>query len=142
MLIFHCIIAAAHELHCYSENHSLTVARSSGCGSDRWLDSLVAKRHFFEQGGQQRRLAYFNIGANKGFNIAILLQRLSGANFTSMDWANSMHTYFKEKKIPSRHHQRNLCGLCHVCTQQVKQSATDVELELHAFEMTAQNSDW
>ena len=65
--------------------------------------------------------------------------RLADAQFSSKMWEASMHTYFKEKKIASRHHQRNLCGLCHVCTQEVKRVATDasnacseVECKTHA----------
>lgn len=124
---------------CHSDNHSLATARTSGCGSDRWVDALAAQPRFL---GTARRLTYFNIGANKGFNIAILLQRLAGATFSSQQWAGAMTDYFREKHIKRAHHQQNLCGLCHVCTQAVRRSADDVHLDLHAFEMTQQNYEW
>ena len=125
---------------CHSSEHSLVVARGSGCGSDVWIDTLAAKPGFYGQ--PRRQLTYFNVGANKGFNIAILLQRLAGANFTSQQWASAMTPYFREKKITHRHHQQNLCGLCRVCTRAVRRIADDVQLDVHAFEMTQQNSDW
>ena len=53
-----------------------------------------------------------------------------------------MVDYFHEKHIKRAHHQQNLCGLCHVCTQTVRRSAEDAHLELHAFEMTQQNYEW
>ena len=125
---------------CHSSEHSLVVARGSGCSSDVWIDTLAAQPHFYGQ--LRRQLTYFNVGANKGFNIATLFQRLAGANFTSQQWASAMTPYFREKKITHRHHQQNLCGLCRVCMHAVRRIADDVQLDVHAFEMTQQNSDW
>ena len=51
---------------CHSDNHSLAIARSSGCGSDRWVDALAAQPRFL---GASRRLTYFNIGANPGVDM-------------------------------------------------------------------------
>ena len=95
-------------------------------------------------------LVFLNVGANKGFMVASMLQRFTlNAGLTNADWLAEMGTFIvenfgvKPESVPS--FLQDYCGACLACNerpQTVPNLTSSVEMDIHAFELSKINVNW
>ena len=87
---------------------------SEPCAGSQWQTTLAEKlpRSLVEDAGAP--LAYINVGANKGYNIAEFLKTWTARHTSNIAW----HAHIKRfaKEINSRLLKLYNCGVCGVCT--------------------------
>ena len=154
-------VSAVERPRCHHERLALERARSSRCPKPLWLDRVTPWLY------EQPTVVYYNVGANKGFNVASMMQRMGLAAFTTHDWwseiqtfakANSLHTC--RTRTPARpEDERHLnrcvkalsmmCGVCNACKERQlnisvpeQLRSTPRQLQVHAFELLWENVEW
>lgn len=115
--------------------------------SGPWLQRLLP----FFAALTPARVVYVNVGANKGFNVAYLLDLLSTSdramNVTTQAWFGALKRYADAQHIPHAvlggHHG---CGVCDACKSSPTAdggSRLRVEaVDVHAFELLDANARW
>ena len=120
----------------WGELPALVAQKNSECPSSLWLDQLapvLVKHH----GG--RPWTYFNVGANKGIEIAAMMQRFDNRTFTSGHWAQELRAYAKRRHLRV---YRSCGAACNTCLELPRRVLPPVGVRVHAFEMEAVNAAW
>lgn len=153
---------------CHSPHRALAIAYNSSCPDQaHWLERItphwVADLEAHDstsckvvskwvKGGcnTARPLVFLNVGANKGFMIASMLQQFNTqAGFSNVDWHAEMgefvkHTYgVLPESISS--FLPEYCGACLACREHPRPIAglkRSIELDIHAFEIAHVNVQW
>ena len=142
------------ERPCQPLRRALHLAERSRCPKARWLDRLAP---YF---GRRSPVVFVNVGANKGYAVASILQRFTGVNLTNTDWLTAL-SGFQEKKTQSvRASQRKRssrqtkiekmlhtpCGACRACHESPSRLADAMastrKVDVHAFELLDANVEW
>ena len=125
---------------CHPTQAALMVAMHSGCPSSRWLDhaSPILLADILEA---RRPLVLFNVGANKGYNIATFLKRFHNTSFGAHEWGQAMLPFLKETGLLHVPHN-TLCGVCHGCDDRSTPRDAAVPVDVHAFELLPANIKW
>ena len=143
------VIAAS----CHPESKALHIAMTSQCPAQTWLDKITP--WLFEQ----EHLVYLNVGANKGYNVCSMMQRMQLAeNYTNHDWHKEMGAYMRSRHMRSCRSKADtgcaktseiLCGVCHACRDDafsLKKTINDRfpfrQLDIHALELLRENVEW
>ena len=118
-------------------NASLAIALHSGCPASQWHDRvsrLLASRLLTSND----RLTYINVGANKGYNVADVLQRYHSHGIGPRS-SEAWHQALLKTKVHGMR-VRYGCGLCNPCRQPPPKVQLHVPLEVHAIEMVDVNA--
>ena len=130
---------------------ALRMALNSMCPAQRWLDAITPWLF------RQRHLTYLNVGANKGFNVCAMMQRMGLAdNYTNRDWRAEMDVYMHAHRMRTCRSKaetdcgksgEGLCGVCGACRENVSPVARPKDsafrqLDVHAIELIRENADW
>lgn len=117
------------------------------CSSDKlWLESLapVMTPSPVSTGGNA--IVYFNIGANKGFNIVTFLRRYANHSLTGHAWMSEMDNFARRtrtrySRVQSK--QYRSCGRCGGCFDDLPGVGLAAsEVDVHAFELLPANVAW
>ena len=138
---------------CPTLSTALEVAHESSCPTARWLDVLAPKL-FGEANLPPRAAVLFNVGSNKGYAIASMLQRFGLLRGNSTVWHEALRmeiirsfpkfTLDAEKRCKRTSMCPYSCGVCDAC----KEPAPPLlpvpvrTVALHAFEMQEPNVNW
>jgi len=157
------------QMVCHSPQHALAIAGNSSCPdqtywlnriSQHWIHDLEFQASGagckvgskWVKGGctTARQLTFLNVGANKGFMVASMLQQFSlNAGFTNADWHAEMGEFIKHtygvlpESIGS--FLPEYCGACMACREHpvpVPALKQPLELDIHAFEIAHVNVQW
>ena len=125
---------------CHDAQTARRVAMASNCPSTAWLDE--AMRH--PPLSTAEPFTFVNVGANKGYAVASMLQRVLGANLTNAFWRDEMVDYLRRKGKAAATSNRihTPCGACKACREQPPRPLVPRRLRVHAFEMLEQNARW
>ena len=153
---------------CHSNHQAITTARNSSCPdqlgwlprvSQTWISEMTRTQTgckgpnaMWVKGGCKllKPLVFLNVGANKGFAVAAMMQRFTlNAGFTNADWLTEMgeylmHTYGVSQQALMTF-VKEYCGACIACTERSKplpNLTTSIELDVHAFEIAQANVKW
>ena len=116
---------------------ALAVAKHSGCPAGRWQDEIAPLLAAARQ-ETAANLTYLNVGANKGYNVAELLQRYHkrGAGPRNSEaWHRELL-----KGNPKGMRVKYGCGLCNPCKHPPPSVRYHVPVEVHAIEMVDVNA--
>ena len=130
---------------------AVSLAMNSMCPAQNWLDTITPWlfRH--------RQVTYLNVGANKGFNVCGMMQRMKLAdNYTNRDWRTEMDHYIHARGMRICRSKGEtecgksgvgLCGVCGACKEKAPtiERPTDApfrQLNVHAIELIRENTDW
>lgn len=154
-------------VHCHSAAQSYATARNSSCPDQTrwlervsriWLNDTVGYQTGCKMGSKWvkggckdvKPIVFFNVGANKGFAVASMLQHFTvDPGFTNMDWFNEIgryvtHTYGVNPDAIERL-KSEYCGACSSCHEQpspLRHLTSSVDLDIHAFEIANGNVRW
>jgi FkbM family methyltransferase len=130
----------------WSDHDKLKAMMHSNCPRAHWLDRLAPKlaaqwwRTALTAGeATPRPYVYFVVGANKGFEVASIYQRVANASLTNQQWVQTLQSYGKRKK---RKVYRDCGAVCNTCLDSPARIAAPVAVSVHAFEMMRSNADW
>ena len=106
-----------------------------------WLERLFNSTTFMQNADP---FVYVNAGANKGYNIAQVLQTLGGASFSNDDWMQQMIRHMKAGSTKSGKTTRYLCGVCRLCLLKRNdiQTLASLNVSVHAFEALPELHAW
>ena len=130
---------------------AVRLAMISMCPKQHWLDAITPWLFHHQQ------VTYLNVGANKGFNVWSMMQRMHLAeNYTNRDWRAEMDVYMRAQGIRTCRSKgetecgksgEGLCGVCGACKELPPTlvrpvDATFRRLDVHAVELIRENTDW
>ena len=131
---------------------ALAIARSSSCPVSHWLDELAPT--LFSDSNLASSAALFNVGANKGYAVAVMLARLGLLRGDASSWHDALVTEVA-KTAPRLNESRCTrtsrcpftCGVCGACKEAppprlAVTNVTQQRLHVHAFEMQPVNAAW
>ena len=100
---------------------AVRLAMISMCPKQHWLDAITPWLFHHQQ------VTYLNVGANKGFNVWSMMQRMHLAeNYTNRDWRAEMDVYMRAQGIRTCRSKgetecgksgEGLCGVCGACKE-------------------------
>ena len=136
---------------CHPVGRALKLAARSRCPTARWLDALAPWL------GRHSPVVFLNVGANKGYAVASILQRFTSVNLTNAGWLAALQHYQENKTLWARaNRQKKLnrvekllhtpCGACQACQETPARLRDNLlsadELDIHVFEMLDANVEW
>ena len=127
----------------WSDHDKLKAIQHSNCPRSQWLDRLAPNlaAQWWRTAGEAtpRPYVYFVVGANKGFEVASIYQRIANASLTNQQWVRTLESYGKREK---RAVYRACGAVCKTCLDSPARIAAPVAVSVHAFEMMRANTDW
>ena len=156
----------AQEHGCHSGHQTHIAAHNSSCpDSTRWMQK-VSRNWIAEDATQKgckvgknwlkggcrvnKPIVFLNIGANKGFAVATMMQQFTlNPGFNNMDWLSAMGEHLKEafgvQPETLSTFLREYCGACRACEDKTKlmpNLTRSMDLDIHAFEIAQPNVRW
>ena len=133
-------MSAQRLMFCHNARDTLRVAEASNCPSPAWIDAVMHHPPL----STAEPFVFANVGANKGYAVASMLQRVVGANLTNAAWHDTMLEYLRRKgKAASTSNRIHTpCGACKACRERPPKASMSRRLRVHAFEMLQQNARW
>jgi len=130
-------------------NHAVHLAKHSSCPSSAWLDAIAPRLFTGEPGIQYH---FFNVGANKGFAIASMLQRFGLLQGNASTWHVALEGELRKTHprlasgtpCKSAATCPKTCGVCGACREPPPQimAPSAGSIKVHAFEMLHPNAQW
>ena len=119
----------------------LLVLLSEPCAGSLWQAALAESLPRSAIEDSESPLAYINVGANKGYNIAEFLSIWTNKPVTNGVWHKHIKRFASEVKSATLSTQAyvscGVCGVCHAITRPARPRAAKVVA--HAFELLPQN---
>lgn len=109
----------------------------SECPQALWLEHVAP---LLMASAAAQPYTYFSVGANKGFEVASMYQRVANASFDNLDWLNALGNYAKRTAHAPVY--RGCGAVCNACGERPKHVSPPGRLEVHAFEMAKANANW
>ena len=120
--------------------HPIAAVSNNVCAGDFWLQELdVPLTH------SSKPFVYVNVGANKGYNIAAMLQIFGNATFSNEHWHSELLHYVHKNGLPVRQRAGKTgytCGVCLSCMDTFARRHVARSVDIHAFEIVPDLFSW
>jgi len=118
---------------------------SSSCQASGWWDAVAA--HAMPGISARGKFVFVNVGANKGYGLAAVLQRFGNSSVTEQAWHARLLDFLRSKHVDEQrgHYSgvgaANPCGVCKACHDHTT-ALMEVPVDGTLFEISPSTTQW